>query len=904
MIFKIAHEDVFLKNERSKSFYKKHQKAVYLRADRIFSILMPIQWIAVIIGVIFVSPYTWRGADSSIHPHLWEAIFLGGLVTILPMFFVFKYPGEKITRNVVAVSQMLMSGMLIHLTGGRIETHFHIFGSLAFLSFYRDWKILIPATIVTAADHFIRGWLYPFSIYGVFGGAEWRWIEHASWVLFEDIVLIVICRQSVSEMKQIAKRATELDASEERYRTVVEQLTEGIFLLDPKSLTVIECNESFRKILGYDSVEEVKNLNAAQFDNVSEAELNQMVQVLQDEKGSLSTERKYRKKDGSTVNVELTGRRISYGSSEIYCVNVRDISAKKAAENEVKRLALVAQKTQNAVIISDPEGKVQWVNEAFSKLTGYQPDEIIGMKPGHLLQGKDTLPETVAAIRKAIDERQPFTGEIYNYKKSGKGYWLSISIMPIYSRHGNLKGFIAIEMDITERKKMEEALRNSQADLEKRVAERTSDLLIANRAMQKEMVDRKRFENELNEVQQFLRKVIDTVPNMIYVKDPEGKYTLVNSSLARMFGVRPNDLIGKTIDKFVQNKGELEQFIADDQHVIKNWEEKTIFEEKFTDSNGDIHWLQTVKRPLFGDSGVEFILGISTDLTERKILESQLRHAQKLESIGQLAAGIAHEINTPTQYVGDNTRFIRDAFADINNVLEKYDELLNAVKKGKLDTELILKVEEEKEISDLEYLTAELPKAIQQSLEGVSRIARIVQSMKDFAHPGSTEMKAVDLNRAIESTITVARNEWKYVADLETELDESLPLVPCFLSEFNQVVLNMVINASHSIGDVVGDGSQGKGKIKITTTKVNDDWAEVRISDTGAGIPAAIQNKVFDPFFTTKDVGKGTGQGLAISHTVVVDKHNGKLSFETEEGKGTTFIIQLPLSSEQNSKSN
>lgn len=904
MVFKISHEDVTLKNERAKAFYKKHQRAVYLRADRIFSILMPIQWIAVIIAVIFISPYSWKGSENSIHPHIWEAILLGGLITFLPIFFVYKYPGEKITRNVVAVSQMLMSGMLIHLTGGRIETHFHIFGSLAILSFYRDWKILIPATIVTTADHLIRGWLYPFSMYGVLGGAEWRWVEHAAWVLFENIFLIVICRQSIAEMKQIAKRATELDASEERYRTVVEQLTEGIFLLEPETFNVIDCNDSFRKILGYETVEEVKKLNATDFDFVSQNELETMTKILHDEKGSLSTERKYHRKDGKIVNVEVTGRRISYGSSEVYCVNVRDITSKKAAEVEVKKLALVAQKTQNAVIISDIEGKVNWVNEAFTQLTEYTAEEIIGTKPGKLLQGKETDPETVAKIRNAIKERQPFTGELYNYTKSGKGYWLSISIMPIYSRHGNFKGFIAIEMDITERKKMEEALLNSQADLEKRVAERTSELMIANSAMQKEMVDRKRFENELNEAQQFLRKVIDTVPNMIYVKNPEGKYTLANSSLARMFGVRTNDLIGKTIDEFVQNTDELEQFIADDQHVIKNWEEKTIFEEKFTDSNGDIHWLQTVKRPLFGDSGVEFILGISTDLTERKILESQLRHAQKLESIGQLAAGIAHEINTPTQYVGDNTRFIRDAFTDINNVLEKYNELLDAARKGTIDAELILKVEEEKEISDLEYLIAELPVAIQQSLEGVSRIARIVQSMKDFAHPGSTEKKAVDLNRAIESTITVARNEWKYVADLETEFDDSLPLVPCFLSEFNQVVLNMVINASHSIGDVVGDGSKGKGKIKITTTKVNDDWAEVRVSDSGAGIPAEIQSKVFDPFFTTKEVGKGTGQGLAISHTVVVDKHNGKLSFETEEGKGTTFIIQLPLSMEQNSKSN
>lgn len=903
MVFKISHEDAQTRSDRAEAFFRKHQKAVYQRADRIFAILMPIQWLAVVVGVFAVAPAAWRDAENQVHPQFFQAILIGGLLTVVPLFFIWKLPGGRLTRNVVAVSQMLMSGLLIHLSGGRIETHFHVFGSLALLSFYRDWRILIPATIVTTADHFVRGWFYSYSIYGVSSGAEWRWLEHTAWVLFENVFLIVICRQSVAEMRQIAKRATELDASEERYRTVVEQMTEGIFLFDADSLRIIECNDAFCKILGYDSVEEVKGLEARDVDDASAEEIEMMTRLVRTEKRSLSTERKYRQKDGSFINVEITGRSITYGTRNAICINVRDITERKRAEIEAKKLALVAQKTQNAVIISDPDGKVQWVNDAFTTLTEYKAHEIIGHKPGQLLQGRNTDPKTVAAIRQAIKNRQPFSGEIYNYTKSGRGYWLSLSIMPINNAQGKFKGFIAVEMDITERKKMEEALRNSQADLEKRVAERTSELMIANSAMQKEMVERKRFENELNEAQQFLRKVIDNVPIMISVKDCEGKFTLANAALAKLYGARPTDLIGKTDADFVKNQDELEKLIEDDRHVIENWEEKLTYEEKLTDARGDVHWLQTVKRPLFGDSGVEFILGISTDLTERKILESQLRHAQKLESIGQLAAGIAHEINTPTQYVGDNSRFIRDAFTDINLVLEKYAELLEAARTGEVSPDFITSVEEELEFADLEYLIAEVPNAIQQSLEGVSRIAKIVQSMKDFAHPGSTEKKAVDLNKAIESTVTVARNEWKYVADLETDFDETLPLVPCFLSEFNQVVLNMVINASHAIGDVVGDGSHGKGKIKITTTKVNE-WAEVRVSDTGAGIPAEIRNRIFDPFFTTKEVGKGTGQGLAISHTVVVDKHNGRLSFETEEGRGTTFIIQLPLNAEHDAAVN
>jgi signal transduction histidine kinase len=167
--------------------------------------------------------------------------------------------------------------------------------------------------------------------------------------------------------------------------------------------------------------------------------------------------------------------------------------------------------------------------------------------------------------------------------------------------------------------------------------------------------------------------------------------------------------------------------------------------------------------------------------------------------------------------------------------------------------------------------------------------------MKDFSHPGPQAMTPVDLNRAIESTITVASNEWKYVAEVETELDPELPPVPCLPGELNQVVLNLIVNGAHAIADVVGDGSAGKGVIKVST-RCDGEFAEIRIADTGTGIPVEARNKIFDPFFTTKEVGKGTGQGLSIAHDVVVHRHKGRISFDTELGRGTTFVIRLPLS--------
>lgn len=272
----------------------------------------------------------------------------------------------------------------------------------------------------------------------------------------------------------------------------------------------------------------------------------------------------------------------------------------------------------------------------------------------------------------------------------------------------------------------------------------------------------------------------------------------------------------------------------------------------------------------------------------------QLVQARKLESIGQLAAGIAHEINTPTQYVGDNIRFLQEGFEDLDRLVGKYQELAGACKEGDGVDDVLRQVAETAKEIDLEYLREEIPSAIAQGLEGVERVANIVRAMKEFSHPGSDEKTPTDMNKAMENTVTVARNEWKYVADLEMDFDETLPPVPCLPGEMNQVILNMIVNASHAIADVVGDAANGKGTITIRTRK-EKDWALIRIEDTGAGIPEEIRSRIFDPFFTTKEVGKGTGQGLSIAHNVIVEKHGGAIDVESEMGKGTAFVIRLPL---------
>jgi signal transduction histidine kinase len=254
----------------------------------------------------------------------------------------------------------------------------------------------------------------------------------------------------------------------------------------------------------------------------------------------------------------------------------------------------------------------------------------------------------------------------------------------------------------------------------------------------------------------------------------------------------------------------------------------------------------------------------------------------------------ANEINTPTQYVGDNTRFVKESFGAIVNVLKSHETLLAAAKQNAVTPELLSQQEELLAASDLDYLCEQIPSALKETLEGVERVSKIVRAMKEFSHPGGKEKTPADLNRAIESTVTVAHNEWKYVADLKTDLAADLPLVPCFLGEFNQCILNLIVNAAHAIGDVVGKNPGTKGLITVQTRR-DGDHVEVRVSDTGTGIPEAARPKIFEPFFTTKDVGKGTGQGLSIIYGSIVKRHGGTVTFETETGRGTTFIIRLPI---------
>ncbi len=282
------------------------------------------------------------------------------------------------------------------------------------------------------------------------------------------------------------------------------------------------------------------------------------------------------------------------------------------------------------------------------------------------------------------------------------------------------------------------------------------------------------------------------------------------------------------------------------------------------------------------------------DITQRKRMEASLAQTQKMEAVGQLAAGIAHEINTPIQYIGDNTRFLDEAFQNLGDVLPALQRLLEACKSGEADDALLEEIDNFLDQSDVAFFVEEVPKAVQESLDGVDRVARIVRAVKEFAHPGTADEQAIDLNRAVDNALTLAHNEWKYVAEVLTSFDPNLPPVHCFPSGVNQVVLNLVVNAAQAIAEVIGQRPEQKGTITVSTRR-DGDWVEITVQDTGGGIPSEIHSKIFNPFFTTKDIGQGTGQGLSIAHAIVVEKHGGTILFQTDVGHGTTFVVRLPI---------
>lgn len=454
-----------------------------------------------------------------------------------------------------------------------------------------------------------------------------------------------------------------------------------------------------------------------------------------------------------------------------------------------------------------------------------------------------------------IETGKAMTYENWTTNADGQQLLIETRKTPFYDSDGEIMGVIGIGRDITRHREAENALRTANLEIE---------------------------------------QLIDSFSSFLIVVTRELTITRWNARAHKVFGF-PSD---KVIRNHLPSLGlswEWEPISVGLKQCDREYKPVYLDPLRFKRLDGSEGYLGMNISPIFGgEHTLSGYILLGSDITDRIVMERRLAQAQKLESIGQLAAGIAHEINTPMQYIGDNTIFLQQSFTSLITAVQEYKEIFTAAETGSLQPELIQHVKTTLQNIELDYLTTEVPLAISQTLEGIQHVVEIVRAMKGFSHPGVKKNTLVNINKALLDTLTVTRNEWKYVATTETDFDPDLPEVSCLPGEMNQVFLNIIVNAADAIADVVGDGSQGKGKITIRTLK-DIDWVEIRISDTGTGIPEAIRSRIFEPFFTTKKVGKGSGQGLAIAYDIVEVKHGGTLTFETRVGEGTTFIIRLPI---------
>jgi len=400
--------------------------------------------------------------------------------------------------------------------------------------------------------------------------------------------------------------------------------------------------------------------------------------------------------------------------------------------------------------------------------------------------------------------------------------------------------------------------------------------------------ERRQLELALHATRQRFDEVATRIAEVLWVRSLDGEFLYLSPAFEQIWGISREGMTLALWESHVHPDD-----LALNREARAAWNAAREYELDFrvVRPDGQIRRIHNRAYPIFENGVLTRYGGLARDVTDEVRLQQELRLAHKLEAIGQLAAGIAHEINTPAQYVSDNVTFLSEAFGTLLPLLKSFAGLPKAGRD--LMPAEITEIRHLARDTDLDYLLTELPSSLEQTAAGIGQIKKIVKAMKEFSHPAD-DVKAVDLNHVIETTITVAKNEWKYVADVILDLAPDLPAVACNPSEINQVLLNLIVNAAQAIGEVTNRDSKSKGEIKISTRADGVDVV-ITVVDTGCGIPDAIRDRIYDPFFTTKDVGKGTGQGLAIVHRIVRERHRGTIECDSTVGKGTRFVIRLPV---------
>ena len=828
------------------------------------------------------------------------------------------------------------------------------------------------------------------------------------------------------------KRAEEqLRNTQDFLNAVLQNLPVSVFIKDAVEQRFIYWNAASEELFGYSS-DEVLGNNAADLFEAEQANYLQAqdLEVFATGKGLDVPE--------EIIQLPRRGKRILHtkkvplfdgcGAPKYILGIAQDITESKKNETELLRLAIVAQKTQNGVIITNAEGCIEWVNQGFTRISGYSLAKMLGQKLGEVLQCPQTDPVTVAQLRSALDRGEPFNQEIYNCRKDGKGYWVALSIAPIYQETGELEGFIAVETDITDRKQAEVTVTESEsyyrcivetasegvwmfdADSNTTFANsRMAEMLgytveemqgqsvfefiddeareIAESYVQRrrqgirerhdfkfirkdgshlwaivsatpmfdaegefagvlrmitDISDRKQAEAELRQTLQELEfeKFALDQSAIVSNTDEFGVITYVNDQFSELLKYPREELIGKT-HKLVNSGYHPAEFFKQLWSTIRQgnvWRGEIKNQAK----DGKLLWLDTTIVPFLNSRGEPHqYVAIRKDITDRKqaeeavrLSESQLRtkneelakalrdvhktqsmmvQNEKMVSLGQLVAGVAHEINNPVSFIYGNVMHADDYFKDLLKMLQLYQ------REYPQPTEAI---REQIDDIDLNFMLKDLPKLLRSMKMGAERIRQIVLSLKNFSRLDEAEQKQVDIHEGIDSTLLILQHRFKETAGhpkimLLKEFGD-LPRVQCYAGQLNQVFMNIIGNAIDALEEAMETGQWAEGElahipscpspalrictgVKYEQDAVSDDSSRrpshivIRIADNGPGIPTEVHQRLFDPFFTTKEPGKGTGLGLSISYQIVVEKHGGRLKCNSAPGQGTEFAIEIPI---------
>jgi PAS domain S-box-containing protein len=694
----------------------------------------------------------------------------------------------------------------------------------------------------------------------------------------------------------VAERTAALMESEEQYRTLVDTMTEGVAKVDHQGrLTYV--NQRFCDMLGYEKGQLLGKVLSDLLD-VPAKEIWHREMEKRRTGSNIRYELALLTRDGDAVHtiVSPTPYFNDQGAFTGSVGVVTDITQRKIMEmtlqQEVEINTALAQTAAELVSQAGLEDISQLVLHQALHLTGSRLGSVSYLDP-------ETGTLVTPALTPGLADHFPAENRpVGDQPVGGPQDWVLANLRTLLSNHPSADDRFAMSASADSplnRCLAAPALVGGHlfgmvmvAETDHDYTRRDQTVVETLAALYAVAVQRRRQEDETRKDEQRWRLILDSVAAGIIIVD-EDTHTIVeaNPLAIKTIGVPREELVGRKCWDYFRTGMKNVCPVAHKKKKAHKAECVLI-----NSAGEEVPILKTVV-PI-EMNGRPHLLETFLDITDFKAMEDRLARAEKLEAIGQLAAGIAHEINTPTQYIHGNLEFLREAFQQLSAALESAGDQAQNQLMEQLPWEEAPAPRPDVARENLEYLNREIPEALDGCLDGVSRIARIVDSMRYFAHPGGQEKAPIDINQAVEKAVTVSRNEWKYLADLEVNLDSDLPLFPGYLSEFSQVLLNLIVNAAQAIGEQGVKTPGSKGLITIGTTH-DEGWIELRIRDSGGGIPEAVQARIFDPFFTTKVVGKGTGQGLAIAHSVIVEKHGGSIDFETELGQGTTFIVRLPV---------